>query len=409
VTNPAPAASQQLPATTKDTCSACGSGDLSSVVDLPNLPLTGIYVDKNDPPDASHAPVDQGLMLCSGCGHGQLLRVLDPARLYGEDYTHRGSLSTIATSGNDFFLTFLDRIAGGRRFKSAVEVGCSDLYMLRQLGSRAAEALGVDPIWRNREPEPTNGMRVLGRFVEQVDFATDVDCAPDLVVSAHTFEHLADPAATLQHIVRAAAPDALFVVEVPSLDTLIETSRFDQVFHQHIQYFSLESFKRRLARVGCVSVGHAHNWGMWGGTQLVAFRKTGADESAPPAPQATAAGLTRIASSLARFRGQITLVREHLEAVEDLPIFGFGAAQMLPVLAYHMDTDFASLVCILDDNPARAGMGYPKLVPLIQQPAPDLTLQDAAVVVTALDSVRPIIRRILPMSPRRVIVPVQMW
>ena len=54
----------------------------------------------------------------------------------------------------------------------------------------------------------------------------------------------------VERLVKEGADDALYLFEVPGFDNLIERMRFDQVFHQHAQYFSLHSFLRLLDLVG---------------------------------------------------------------------------------------------------------------------------------------------------------------
>jgi len=57
----------------------------------------------------------------------------------------------------------------------------------------------------------------------------------------------------------------------------------------------------------------------------------------------------------AAFRRQLASVRITLERLikQGASAVGFGAAQMVPTLAYHMETDLGFLEAILDDNPAR--------------------------------------------------------
>ena len=76
------------------------------------------------------------------------------------------------------------------------------------------------------------------------------------------------------------------------------------------------------------------------------------------------------------------------------PFYGYGAAQMLPAFAYHLKSDLSFLDCILDDNPAREGLAYPDLVPRIRRPWDGLDWQQAGVLITALDSAPPILKRL---------------
>ena len=42
-------------------------------------------------------------------------------------------------------------------------------------------------------------------------------------------------------------------------------------------------------------------------------------------------------------------------------IVAFGAAQMMPILAYHSKTDFSFIDALFDDNPNRIGRYLPKI------------------------------------------------
>jgi hypothetical protein len=382
-------------------CTICG-GPVARVLDMPAFPLTGIYVEPGLD-DGRFPAVDQALMVCGACGHAQLLNVLDTTYLYGSTYTHRSSASPIATSGNDFFFEFLKSVAGGRRFRRAVDVGCNDVYLLKKVSAVADELIGIDPIWQGRESEVAAPLRVVGRFVEALDIEHDLGGAPDLVVSAHTFEHIDRPREQLQHLMSSAAGDALFVVEVPGFDSLLANYRFDQVFHQHLQYFSLESFDRMLELIGARRVAHTFNYGYWGGTLLVAFsRSTGsaAVNGRPPKPTAE-----MVQARHRVFRQQLDSAMAVVGSITSCPIYGYGAAQMVPTLAYNLRSDLSFLRAILDDNPDRVGRAYPGLPVPIANPTSAGDLSDAAIMITALDSARPILRRILHDRPRHVVMP----
>src|ERR1051325_8509496 len=82
----------------RGSCSACGCSAIEEVLSLPQLPLTGVFV---DPAQRENFPsFDQALMRCANCGHVQLRESVDPAYLYQDTYTHRSSLSPISTRGN---------------------------------------------------------------------------------------------------------------------------------------------------------------------------------------------------------------------------------------------------------------------------------------------------------------------
>lgn len=386
-------------------CVACGSSALTEVLSLPRFPLTGIFV---KPGDAAYPDFDQALMHCASCGHAQLLNAVDPGYLYQDTYTHRGSLSPISVAGNDFFLNFLLDITEGRHFECAVEVGCNDLYLLRRLRDKTKRRFGVDPIWRGKSDAGGDDIGVVGKFIEEVDWRRDVPVRPDLVIAVHTLEHVTEPLQALRPIYEYALDGSIFALEVPGFDSLLRAYRFDQVFHQHLNYFSVASMRRMIEELGGEYLGHTFNYGYWMGTMLMAFRKGG--KSAARAPGAVRApDAAEISASYRLFQGQLGMLAEIMDDLSKrgVPIFGYGAAQMLPTLAYHLAFDLRNLRAILDDNPSKAGLTYPDVAVKIATTGNFPSLRESAVLITAIDSTRNILPRLKNLDPRYILHPFQ--
>ncbi len=382
-------------------CLLCGGG-LIAVFDLPALPLTGLYVPD---PAVDEQRFDQGLMLCRKCGHGQLARFLPARTLYDDSYAHRSSASPIAVAGNDVLYDFIAALGAGRRFRQIVEIGCNDLYLLKKLLSLGDAALGIDPIWRGRDGEMAPGLHVLGGLLEDTEPAAAMRAPADLIVSAHTFEHMHDPLGALERLFVLAGDDALFVIEVPGFENLVRGRRFDQVFHQHLHYFSLTSLLGAVERLGGRYLAHRYNYDYWGGTLMLAFvRGGGRGASLPPRRRMTATALRR---GIADFRRQVRAVPRLLNDGGFGAVYGFGAAQMLPVLAYHMG-GLDRFAAILDDDPNRQGLYYPGHDVPIRPTDAIGGFGEAALVLTAPDAARPILARMAALKPRKIILPLQM-
>ena len=385
----------------KLTCSVCGSSTLELAVDMPALPLTGVFLET--PVQLGAYCHDQGLTVCTVCGHAQLQRCLAPEAVYDQTYFHRSSDSSIARSGNDTFAKFVRSVVGARRFECFLEIGSNDLYLITKIRDLARATVGLDPIWKQEKPPVIEGVSVLGKFVEELSEA-DLPAKPDLLVSVQTFEHIDEPMKQLSRLVDLAADGALIFLEVPGFDALLRNLRFDQVFHQHIQYFSLASMLRLIEELDCSYVAHSINHRYWGGALGVAFIKGKAPEGvnrplvAAPTPRC-------VAERYQVCRVQFSELMSQIEACSAGEIYGFGAAQMVPTLAYHMDSDLGFLTAILDDDPRRDGLFYPGLSVGTRTPSEDYSLANAAALITAVDSTRPILRRLIEMNPQHLIIP----
>ena len=381
------------------TCSVCDA-KLELAIELPRFPLTGIF--RREGEIADFPCFDQALLVCPACSHGQLQTVLDPATLYGQDYGFRTSASATASKGARFFARNLDRVAGGRRFARVLEFGCSDAVLLNMIRDRADRLVGVDPVLRGREGESADAaVTLIGAQIQDVDIRAALGGAPDLIIAQHTLEHLPDPRGTLRHILDAATPETLFILEFPCFDPLLEQLRFDQVFHQHTQYFSVRSFQKLLDLVDASPVDLAFHYTYWGAL-LAAFRKgRGAAFAAPETPDKSVGAIRR---RYERFRTQMASAAEALDECGGSELYGYGAALMLPVLGYHLRTDFSDFAAILDDDPAKDGVGYANLPVRVRRPG-DLDFTGLTICLTAMDNRRPILRRLGELNPKRIINP----
>lgn len=381
-------------------CGICLVPDLEPVWLLPGLPLTerfGPY----DP--ANRLAFDQILVICRNCGHIQLQNQLPAATLYAHDsYSFRTGESKTAQAGAEVFLDFVNETTGGRWFESILDLGGNDLYLARKFEGRARHRTVIDPICSALDGSVVDGISVIGRMVEMVDLSQSL-VPPDFVVCRHTLEHISQPRELMEQLFAQCAPECLYIFEIPCFEGLVESQRFDAIFHQHYHYYNLLSLRRLLEETGGEYLAHRYNWsGSCGGSLLIAFRKGGSGLVDSHADGAMCRHY--VSTRIDLFRSQMETMARILDDLPG-PVFGYGASLMLATLAYHLKTDFCMLECILDDDSRKNGWAY-KNVPVRVQYTGQLSLpSNASYIVTSLENVRPIFGRILEFAPRHVLVP----
>lgn len=386
----------------RERCAVCDSRQLETAVELPELPLTGLF--HRGPAANAVRGIDQELLICAACGHAQLAVQLSTVEVYDSSYSFRTSVSAVARHGTGFFLAALEEIAPGRHFNCALDIGCNDLYLLKQMKGRARARVGIDPLWASQtEQNDDQDITVSGASIEDVDLGSILETPPDIIVCRHTLEHIADPREALQKLIDAAAGDALFLFEVPSFEALVNRQRFDQIFHQHLQYFTLASFQRLIEQVGGAYITHRENYHDWG-SLLVAFTKS--DHRAGQRHKVTRQyDATTISERYPLFRRQLAATNDVLESFAGTVVYGYGAAQMLPILAYHLGNNLSLLTAVLDDDPVRDGWYYWNLPLAIRHTSRVESLKDASVFITAVDNVQPILGKLFDRRPRHIIYP----
>jgi hypothetical protein len=386
-------------------CSACGGRRISAIIDLPGLPITGRFTDS--PPTNLPSGQDQQLLVCSDCGHGQLAVVTPASDLYDDSYAFRTSESATARGGTEFFFQVLEEVAGRDTFDTVVDIGCNDTYHLDRLSGRARRRIGVDPIWAGHESEAPDGIEVIGSTVEEAQLDRRLDRAPDVVIATHTFEHIPNPFVVLEHLIALADEETLFLVEIPGFDSMVSRYRFDQVFHDHVQYYTVNSYEKLLARVGAEILAVRENYHHLG-TLIVAFRRTRRNTSTCSRDRKPLFDAASIEARYRLFRESCETTRTILEDIGS-PIYGYGAANILPNLAYHMRTDLSFLDAVFDDDPSKDGLHYWNLRPPIALPERFPDWRDGNVFLTALDNFQPIMRKLLEERPRHLVYPLHVF
>jgi len=337
-------------------CSICGKPNFSEVFDLPRLPLSGRFTKK--PVENFISGIDQKLLYCVDCGHAQLFRQVSPSVLYNTRYSFKTSLSATARSGTGFFLHFLESLNIEKKFQCILDVGCNDLYLLEKLKDYGKLKIGIDPIWLSQKCQYSSDFKVIGGTVEGSNLDSELPEKPDLVVCRHTLEHIYDPIKVISKLMDSCHDDALYVFEVPCFDSLVNRIRFDQVFHEHLQYFSLSSWEKLLEKCGAELVDLSEDYHNWGAV-AVAFRKKNrtSEFSMKPYEKISEKEIFR---KIKIFKLQMENTADILGGLKG-KIYGYGAALMLPILAYHLKMDLSILTSILDDDESKDGWFYENL------------------------------------------------
>ncbi len=384
----------------------CGAKLGRTLIDLPRLPLTEIFVKKKQPKGMGF--VDQQFYVCDTCHHGQLGTIVDPKFLYNSDaYFFRTGESKTAPAANDFFLNFIMSHVRSGRIGTIIDVGCSDLYLLNALRGKAKRLVGIDPVLKGREEELSDDqMTVIGDFLENIDM-TKYMGDDTLVISSHTMEHIKDPSSVISQLFDVATDKTQFMFQFPSLEPVLTDRRFDQIFHQHLQLYSKDSFTYLVENHGGEVVDTTVNYFHWGAL-LVSFRKSAKKSKPIKISTNSLFDRSNILESYGDYKARMSVANRYIQSLSNEKVYGFGATLMLPILAYHLGNDLSSFESILDDDQSKHGHFYLNLPVAIASPESVRAMDEATVVVTAYNTARSVMPRVLHLRPKRIVLPMQM-
>jgi len=350
------------------TCRLCGSTNTASVVDLGATPPCERFLTAGqlDEPEATF-PLH--LQVCTDCWLAQIPPLIDP----DDTFTEYAYFSSFSTSWVEHAKRFVDgaveRLGLGEK-SFVVEVASNDGYLLKHVVGHGIRCLGVEPSVNVGQAARDAGVPTLTAFLsgETGRKVREEHGPADLVAANNVYAHIPDVLGFTQGLRALVADDGWVSIEVQHLLTLIEKNQYDTIYHEHFQYYTVESARRALATGGLTVVDvellptHGGSIRLWARPDAVA---------GPPSSRMTdvlaaekAAGLHEL-SGYTEFAERVTRVRLDLlkfliEARNDgKTVVGYGAPGKGNTLLNHCGIRTDLLSYTVDRNPYKHGRFTP--------------------------------------------------
>ena len=235
----------------KLTCRVCRSKNLEKVLDLGAMPLANAFL----PQESLSVPervFPLAINFCNNCSLVQLSHVVNGELLF-KDYRYATSASRPLV---EHFHSLADEIATDfiqSPNDLVVEIGSNDGSLLARIKNRC-RVLGVDPAQNLAEVAAKNNIPTI------VSFFTDALAkkikseagAAKVVVANNVMAHIDDIHDVVSGVRELLCPDGRFIFEVHWAGNLIGEGGFDQIYHEHLCYWSLHSLKYLLDSLGMI-------------------------------------------------------------------------------------------------------------------------------------------------------------
>lgn len=271
-------------------CRICQSPDHDLVLDFGQVALADSFLPSAAQiADEPRYPLT--LVLCHKCLHLQIKEVLDPRLLFSEYVWETGIPASIKAYCREFADAVTSRSNPDRAGKPAVvEIASNDGTMLREFQSRGWDVVGVDPAQNIARKANEAGIPTVADFFgERVARQVLAQHGPrDLCVARNVLAHVADLHGLVTGIRLLLAPAGTAVIEVPHLLTTYRELQYDQVFHEHIGYHSLDSIIRLLAMHELKVIDAEHPWIHGGSLRVYAVHAASDRRPTPAVEQALA-------------------------------------------------------------------------------------------------------------------------
>jgi SAM-dependent methyltransferase len=252
------------------TCRVCGHGELKPYLDLGLIPLANNLFNTQE--EAINAPrLPLVVAWCENCGLSQLTEVVDGKQLFSH-YTYRSSV-------NQGYVDHCRRMAVELKYKYNlnersfhIDIAGNDGTLLYEFKkSLDYFVLNVDPAKNLCEIAEDKGVPSICDFwgleVAKSNYKT-----ADLITATNVFAHLDNVTEFLEACKISLKDDGVIVIENPYWMETMEGNQFDQVYFEHMSYWSIRPMMALCEKVGLHLVNLSYH-DIHGGTMRYEIRK----------------------------------------------------------------------------------------------------------------------------------------
>lgn len=231
----------------RKTCRVCGSSKLVPVLSLGEQYVTN-FVEEADG-KYPKGPLD--LVLCSsengGCGLLQLMHTVERDLLYRKYWYHSGISSTMVKALEDV-TTSAKKIVRLSAGDLVLDIGANDGTLLRQYGIPGLVTVGFEPsnLWQ-LSMEGTS--KVINDYFNYDSYQREFGAKKaKIITTIAMFYDLEDPNTFVEDVKNCLAPEGVWIIQMNYLGLMVENNTFDNISHEHLEYYSLLSLSNLLQK-----------------------------------------------------------------------------------------------------------------------------------------------------------------
>lgn len=361
-------------------CRVCDSTNLELAIDLGSQPWCGHFLKRGEIGKEPYYPLR--VVYCYDCSTPQLDYTV-PKEVMFSDHTY---LSGTTKSLNEHFREVAEEV--DRHFfrrtnhhapiashKSVLDIGSNDGTQLKYFKDLGYEVLGVESSRRTAEMANEAGINTLNEFFN-LDLVRRLGRQFHVINASGVFFHLEELHSVTEGIRKALREDGVFVVQFLYMKRIVENCAFDQIYHEHLLYYSLQTVEVLLNRHG-LSMFDAYLSPIHGGSIIGFVAPQG---KRPPSDRLQALRQLEVEeksnefSTYTEFARRIERMKEenlaYLEKAkrQGKRVFGFGAPAKGNTLLNYFGVGTQYIDCLVEKNELRRGLYSPGMhIPILME------------------------------------------
>lgn len=345
-------------------CRVCDHSSFTLGVDLGNQPWGNHFLTSSEVGKEPFYPLR--VVVCDKCSTAQLDYTVKKEVMFAEHTYLSGITRSLAQHFEKTAAGVDARFFTGRSQKSVLDIGSNDGTQLKAYQKLGYDVLGVESAKTVAEIANRSGVPTIHAFFN-LDTAAQMNKTFDVINASGVFFHLEELHSVTEAIRKHLKKEGVFVVQFLYMKTIMENIAFDQIYHEHLLYYTLKTLDLLLQRHG-LSLFDAEFSPVHGGSVIGYVTHLGARSSTERLikmkQEEEQSGCNKLSAYQSFGRNIATLKSENLSFLEKKKkegkrIFGMGAPVKGNTLLNYFGIGKEILDCLVEKNELRKGLFSP--------------------------------------------------
>lgn len=231
-----------------ENCRSCGNKEVEDILSLGEQFIVGFNHGEPTP------KVPLTLCFCSACHLVQLRHTTRPDLLWNENYGYRSGVNETMRLELGSIAYLGEKLTKLSPEDIVVDIGANDGTLLAAYTTPGITRVGYEPS-RNVAKHCVETLvdkkpytMFLEFFRKEPFLRTYQDRKAKVITAIAMFYDLDDPLTFLRDVKSILHPDGVFIVQQNYLSSMLEDNAFDNIVHEHLEYYSLNTMTDLLRR-----------------------------------------------------------------------------------------------------------------------------------------------------------------
>ncbi len=226
-------------------CRICKSSSLRLVIDLKNQPWGNHFLLKEQVGKESSYPLK--LVYCENCQTSQLDFTVKKEIMFFDHTYLSGVTKTLANHFKQIAYEVDETFFKDQKEKNVLDIGSNDGTQLQFYQDLGYEVIGVESCKKIADLANQKGIFTFCKFFN-LDTAQQINKKYDVINASGVFFHLEELDSVTEAIKKYLKKEGIFVVQFLYMKSIMDNVAFDQIYHEHLLYYTLQSLDRLLKK-----------------------------------------------------------------------------------------------------------------------------------------------------------------